>query len=57
MHMPGLYRVSSLLGLATPTIRQVARIELPSTKAARIALRRSVLKRFMLILCLTAHAL
>lgn len=41
--------------LAAPGMRHVARMELPSTRAATIRLRSSALSWFTCIVCLTAH--
>ena len=42
---------------AAPVMRQVARMELPSTRALMTCARRSGLSLFIAILCMTAYAL
>jgi hypothetical protein len=49
---------ASTAPLERPVMRQVLRIEFPSTKAAMICLRFSVLKRFItLCICLSGNAM
>lgn len=43
--------------LATPVMRQVARMEFPSTSALTTCVLCCKLRRFMMTLCLTGHVL